>query len=143
MVGTQERQHRRRGQEGLTLIEMIVSVAILSVIGVGFMSGMTTAFRARDISSERIIAENLARGQLEYIRYIDYDALDYNSDVPPPAITVPAGSSITVTTTDYCDDTGEPGFEPCYDPADIQKNTVKVTRDGKTLVTVEDLKTRR
>lgn len=137
MVGTQEGQHLRRGQEGLTLIEMIVSVAILSVIGVGFMSGMTTAFRARDISGERIIAENLARSQLEYIRYVDYDVLDYDW---PPAITPPAGYTITVTTTQYCDTQSPP---VCYDPADIQKNTVRVSRDGKTLVTVEDLKTRR
>ena len=143
MVGTQERQHRRRGQDGLTLMEMLVSMAILGVIGVGFMSGMTTAFRARDISRERVTAENLARNQLEYIRYVAYDALDYGAEVPPPSITVPAGYSITVTTTDYCDGTGEPGFEPCYDPANIQKNTVKVSRDGRTLVTVEDLKTRR
>lgn len=135
MVGTQERQHLRQGQKGLTLIEMVVSVAILSVIGVGFMSGMTTAFRARDISGERIIAENLARDQLEYIRYVAYDVLEYDW---PPAITVPAGYTITVDTTQYCDTT-----PTCYDPADIQKNTVKVSRDGQTLVTVEDLKTNR
>ena len=137
-------------QQGLSMLEVMVALAILGVAGVGLMTGLNGAFRAQDISREQVRAENLARAQLEYIREVDYH-LDYNvaetdcipGCVPPPGVVVPQGYLITVATDLYCDDTGEPGFEPCYNPANIQQNTVRVSREGKGLVVVEDLKTRR
>lgn len=145
---------RLRGQRGLTLLEVIVGLAILGAVGVAFMSGLTGAFRAEDITQEHVKAENLARAQLEYIRYCAYyipPSVPYTLPsgsppctppvsspytVPPPGASIPSGYSITVTVGQYCDAT-----PTCYDISQIQKNTVRVLRDGKGLTTVEDLKT--
>ena len=73
---------------------------------------------------------------MEYIRNQPYIVAPTPYPAPAPGITVPTGYSITVTTTAYVDPvTGTP-----YPEAEIQKNTVTVSRDGKNLVTVEDLK---
>lgn len=142
----------------MTMLEIMVAVGILGVAGVALLLGLSSAFRAQDISREQVQGENLARAQLEYIRFVDYD-LDYNDGctlnttpipgdcVPPPDTFVPSDYTITVTTNVYCDGLGPDGVpgedSDCYSPADIQLNTVRVFREGKGLVVVEDLKTRR
>ncbi len=122
-----------------------MAVGILGVAGVALLLGMNTAFRSQDISREQVRGENLARAQLEYIRELTFDE-DGPYAINPDAST-PSDYSITVTTIDYCDGLGPDGVpggdSDCYDSADIQKNTVSVFRNGKGLVVVEDLKTRR
>lgn len=135
--------HMLRRQSGFTLMEILIAQAILGVIGVVFLMALGTSFRAQGVNREEFTAEYLARAQLEYIRLIPYDASNYDDDVPPPGVTLPSGYTITVTTEDYCDGVGEAGYEPCYDPANIQKNTVKIFRDGQGVTSIEDLKTRR
>ena len=146
-------------QQGLSMLEVMVAVAILGVVGVALMTGLNGAFRAQDISREQVRAENLARAQLEYVREQTYFAAPSNPyiippgddpgaySVPPPGVVVPQGYEIIVTITQYCDGLGpdgEPGGDSdCYVTADIQMNTVRVSREGKGLVVVEDLKTRR
>lgn len=105
------------------------------------MSALGTAYRAQNINREQVRAQNLARAALEEVRFLAYDPTGYQAEVD--AIPRPAGYSITVTTGEYCNGVGEPGYEPCFNSNNIQKNTVKVSRDGKGLVTIEDLKTRR
>ena len=124
-------QARRRGEGGFTLLEMLVAVAILGLVGVGIMAALGTGFRSQDITREQVRAENLVRGALEEIRNQTYLA-SYTLTVP-----VPSGYSIAVDTQPYC-------LAPdCQSDDNIQKNTVTVSRDGKHLVTIEDLKTRR
>jgi len=142
-------------QHGVSMLEIMVAMAILGVAGVALLLGMNTAFRSQDISQEQVRGENLARSQLEYIReqaYFTPPSVPYlippGNDpgaytVPPPVVVIPSDYSITVTTDQYCDGVGDGGFAPCYDPAEIQKNTVRVFRNGKGLVVVEDLKTNR
>ena len=136
---------RLNRQHGVSLLETMVAVGILGVAGVALLLGMSTAFRTQDISREQVQGENLARSQLEYIREVPYD-----EDGPyaiNPDVFIPSDYSITVTTNDYCDGLGPDGVpggdSDCYEPADIQKNTVKVFRAGKGLIVLEDLKTRR
>ncbi len=129
-------------QRGFTLMETMIALGILGFIGVGFMLGLSTVFRVQGITKEQVRAENLARGQLEYIRFVNYK-LNYTTDcvpdcVPPPGLFIPPGYSIAVTTTQYCDAT-----PTCYDVNQIQKNTVSISRDGNPLLFVEDLKTKK
>ena len=148
------RLHR---QHGVSMLEIMVAVGILGVAGVALLLGMNTAFRSQDISREQVRGENLARAQLEYIRFVDYDsnysdgctlnAIPVPVCVPPPDALIPSDYSITVTTSDYCDGLGPDGLpggdSDCYPSAEIQKNAVSVFRNGKGLIVVEDLRTKR
>lgn len=95
------------GQKGVMLLEILLGLAILGVIAVAYMSGMTSTFNAIGISQERVAAESLAKSQVEYIKVQDYVLVD-DYDPGDPAnryelITVPAdlaaaGYSVNITT---------------------------------------------
>lgn len=53
---------------GLTMIEVLLAVAILGVIGIAFMSAMSTATTTLMVGDERTTAESLARRQMEYVK---------------------------------------------------------------------------
>ena len=132
-------KHRLKHAEGgFTLLEVIVALGIFGVVGVAFIIALSSAFQTQDITREQVQGENLARAQLEYIRSQDFVQAPAPYITPASGISVPPGYSITVQTTQYVDPSGT-----AYPVAEIQKNTVTVSRDGKSLVTVEDLKTLR
>lgn len=79
-------------QTGITLIEIIVSVALLSILGSALVGALGTGIKGTIKVDERTTAINLARSQLEYIRTLPYTE-------PPvyPTLTPPTGYTITVT----------------------------------------------
>jgi len=113
------------GREGVALVEVLVAVAILGITLVVFLSAVSTGSVGVAKTEERVTAENLARSQLEYTKSQTYLA----APASYPTVTPPAGYAISA----------EAASIPDADSA-IQKITVSVTRDGETLVTVEDFK---
>ncbi len=109
-----------RGQSGVTLVETLVSLAILGTVSVAFLGGLGTTSRAAIGSDSYSTAENLAQVQMETVRRVAYvyEASDY------PAAPLPAGDdysvySVTITA------------EPLNSPDDgIQRITVTVSRAG-------------
>lgn len=61
-----------RGQKGFSLVEVLVAVAILAVIGVAFLSALTTGYLALVLADEDTVAESLTRTEFENIRNADY-----------------------------------------------------------------------
>ena len=59
---------------GFSLIEVLVSLAILCIIAAGSLSGIATASKAVFIADERATAKNLAESQVEYVKKHDYAA---------------------------------------------------------------------
>jgi type II secretory pathway pseudopilin PulG len=113
------------GQEGVGLVEVLVAVAILGITLVVLLSAISTGSVGVTTTEERVTAENLARSQLEYNKSLAY--------LTPPAsyvtVTPPAGYGISAEAASI---SGGDSY--------IQKITVTITRDGETLVTVEDFK---
>ena len=57
-----------KNEEGISLIEVLVALAILALIGVGFLSALATSSKAIIIADTRTTAESLARSQMEYVK---------------------------------------------------------------------------
>jgi type II secretory pathway pseudopilin PulG len=114
-----------RGEGGLTLVEALVAIAILGggvLTMVLAMSGGALAVREDD---SEVIAQGLARTQLEYIKSCPYDS-EATSYTP---VAAPPGYGITVTVTSV------PGASD-----GIQKVTADITLDGDVIMTVADYK---
>jgi len=119
-------------QEGFGLVEVLVAVAILGMTLVALLAALSTGAIGVATKDEQVTAANLARSQLEYTRDQPYAA-------PPGGyltVTPPAGYTVSVQADSVPEATSVPGA----DPSTIQKITVTVTRNGETLLTVEDFK---
>ena len=113
---------KKRHEQGVTLIEVLVALGILGLVAAVFLSGVALTYRSVVISQERVIAESLAKSQLESIKSGNYSASGSYGD-PIPA---PSGYSISYTTEVL--------------PSGPQKVTVYIYRNGDELFKVEDYK---
>lgn len=77
-----------KNERGMTLIEVLIALAILGLVAVAFLSGLTTVSRALLIADERTTAESLARSQMEYVKSQGYQEAE------------PGGEGIYLTVTD-------------------------------------------
>ena len=75
-------------QGGFTLIEVLISMALLGIIATAFLVAVSTATKATFITDERATAESIARSQLEYIKQQDYLPADPNSEAIYTMITI-------------------------------------------------------
>jgi len=117
-------------ESGVTFIETVVALAILGVIAVTFLNGLTTASKATFIADERATAESLARSQMEWVKNTSYS---YNATEYSPA-PIPSGG-------DYVNYAAIIAAEPLHNPDDgIQKITVTVKRSDKGVIKLEGYK---
>jgi type II secretory pathway pseudopilin PulG len=115
------------GQSGATLIEAIVTMAVLGTIAIAFLSGLATTSRARFLADEQSTAESLAQSQMEWVQSADY-ATSYS---PGP---INSGK-------DYTNYAVTIGAVPLHDPDEgIQKITVTVQYSGEPVVKLEGYK---
>lgn len=140
-----------RRENGISLLETITGMAILGMIGVGFMSALGSTFQATNINDEKVVAENLVRTQLEFLRsqpYCEPGSVPYTIPtdgacgtyaVPPTGVTPPTGYTMTVELNTYCCDASA---NP-YPIAELQQITATVFRDGTFVSQTSDLKTNR
>ena len=112
-------------ESGVTLLETLVALAILGLVAVAFLSGLTTAARATIIADEQATAESIARSQMEYAKSYTYDS----EATTYPTVDTPEGYAVSVEVSSI----------PSTD-ADIQKITVTVNRGSKLILTVEGYK---
>ena len=115
-------------QRGLGLAESVVAVAILGVAVVAFVLALATGSIAVRQGDQQLVAQSLARTQLEYIKNYPYAP----SVITYPTVDTPEGYSISV----------EVGLIPDTD-TDIQKIMVTISRDGEEILTVENYKVNR
>ena len=71
----------RGNSKGVGLIEAIIALAILGIVAVAFLGGLSTALHATFIADERSTAQSLAQSQMEYVKNQEYKPADPNSEV--------------------------------------------------------------
>ena len=80
---------------GISAIEVLIALAIVGVIAIAFLSGLTTASMALIIADERATAESLARSQLESVKNQQYESAPEGGATTYYEITgIPAGYTI-------------------------------------------------
>ncbi len=122
------------GEQGMSLIEVLIALAIMSAVAVVFLLGLTTSSRAVMSSQERVVVDSLAKSQMEsiksqtpYIKVADYNPSDPNKRytlITVPTDLVAQGYAVTV------DDPEDVINPPVTGSDNLQKITVHITRNG-------------
>ncbi len=79
---------------GLTLIEVLIAIALMGIVSVGILGGLSTASRTVSLGDERTTAESLARMQMEYVKGQSYNSTGQNETMYKKIGTIPRGYSI-------------------------------------------------
>jgi prepilin-type N-terminal cleavage/methylation domain-containing protein len=113
---------RIRQEKGMTLLEIIISLALLGIISVTFLAGAQTSAKARFQADERASAKVLAENIIDSVKKMDYSS-SYTAAIPDDY----PGYSAEVTAA-YLDGNA------------LQKITVTITHGGREILTLENYK---
>jgi prepilin-type N-terminal cleavage/methylation domain-containing protein len=109
-----------KSEKGTTLIELVAAVALLGILGAAFLGSTGTASKATLVSEHKVIAESLARSEIEYIKAAPYAA----AYVINPALDIPDNWAMP-----------EPAVENLHGTDDgIQKVTISVMNGGEEVL---------
>jgi prepilin-type N-terminal cleavage/methylation domain-containing protein len=115
----------RKSEKGITLIEVLVSLAVFSIIAVAVLGSLGTSSKVVNATGARETAKNLAESQMEYIKGLDYAA----SYTAAPVGAEYNGFTPTINTTAQGDN---------Y----LQKITISITWGSQNIYTLEGYKVR-
>jgi hypothetical protein len=121
--------NRSGGQRGAGLVEVLVALFITGTAVVIFISSLYSGSKTVGIIYERTTAENLARSQLEYVKGQEYAAAPTTYAILP---SIPSEFSISAEAS-AIEERDE----------NVQKITVTVSRNGETMMVLEDFKVNR
>jgi hypothetical protein len=62
----------KKREEGISLVEVLIALALLGMIAAGFLMAIFTSMKASFIADERTTAESIARSQIEFVKEQDY-----------------------------------------------------------------------
>jgi prepilin-type N-terminal cleavage/methylation domain-containing protein len=117
----------KKYQQGVTLLEVVIAIAILGIIGLAIFTGLSGSTRSVILSDQRTTAESLARAQVEWIKKETFaDNCTYSV-----ATGIPAGFSVYPNPVVAENVTGKPG---------LQKVSFTVRYGTKNVLTVEAYK---
>ena len=85
---------RAKKETGFTLTEIIVGIALFSILGMAFLGALATAVKILNVTNEKQTALSLAESQMEYVKNESYQ----NSYAPGPVPSEYAGYTVTVDT---------------------------------------------
>ena len=120
----------RRNEKGFSLVEVVVAVAIIGLIGLGFSAAFGTGFKVLAQTDELETAKNLAETQMEYVRSLPYDSSGTYAAGPIPGEYPNYSAAVTsapITSRDI----------------NIQKITVNISHGGEQVLALEGYKVHR
>lgn len=128
-----------RNEKGATLVEELMTVAIISFGIVILVAMITTGVIGVRTVDDKVLAESLARSQLEIIKDAAYVADPGTS--PYPSVTPISGYIVTVSIEYW--NTGSGSFTPTQMNYGLQKITVTVSTGGADIIQTAAFKVNR
>jgi len=122
-------------QNGFSLIEILVAIALVGILGMAIPGALSTANRTTIISNEHTMAESLARSQMDYIQNQSYDSID-NPPVYAVLSNLPATYSIVTLMATRLDPKGDGTAQD----DGLQQITVTVKHGTEIVYTLIDFK---
>jgi type II secretory pathway pseudopilin PulG len=104
---------------GFSLIDTVITLALLGIVGLAIVTGLGTASKALILTNERETAKNLAESQIEYAKGFPLFASSYD---PAPIPSEYAGYSVEI----YGDSITSDG--------NLQKIRVIVSHQGRPIL---------
>jgi prepilin-type N-terminal cleavage/methylation domain-containing protein len=117
-----------KGESGFSLIEILISLALIGILAVVFLATFSTGSRVLISTDEQETAKNVAESQMEYVQQQPF-AASYSA---APIGTEYPGYSASIATANITSRDGN-----------IQRITVIVTYDGEDVERLEGFKARR
>ncbi|UCD22458.1 MAG: type II secretion system protein [Chloroflexota bacterium] len=122
---------------GFSMLEVVIAIGLLGIIAVSVLVALQTAALALISADRRATAESIARTQMEWVRYSNYDddlAEGHPQYSLDPQITLPPDYGVETTAIRLNKD-----LNPDDDDG-IQQITVTVSHEDIVVVTLEDYK---
>ena len=119
-----------KNQDGFSMLEVLLSLALIGILVAGILSALATSSRATITNDVQTTAQNLAEGQIEYVR-----SQLYNGNDPPEyqvLADVPAGYNVNCIAIRL-----DPEGDGSDDDDGLQKIMVTVNFSGVTATTIE------
>jgi prepilin-type N-terminal cleavage/methylation domain-containing protein len=115
-----------KSEKGFSLIEVLISLAIIGIVSVGFLSALATSSKAAVKNDQIDTARTLAQSQMEYVR-----KQPYASTYTPESISGSdyAGYSASITTSSLV-----------QRDSLIQKISVTIYKAGSSVTTLDGCK---
>jgi prepilin-type N-terminal cleavage/methylation domain-containing protein len=119
-----------KGQRGMTLLEVLVSVGILASIGMAVLFAMDTNSRASRTLDEQVIGTNLATSYIEAISQLPYDNNSPNEySNAGDNITIPTQYEVVID-CDYSSDATNWADNYSSPDQTLQRISISVSREG-------------
>ena len=134
------------GQQGFTLIEQIVTVAIMSMVLVAGVAALSTGALGLTVTVSRNQAMNLAQEQLECIKGAAFQDSGYNAAAICQDVPDGDGYATTTVVRGVYPNSSESDtslWPDCNSSCDVQLILVSISRGSKTILEIEDLKVNR
>jgi type II secretory pathway pseudopilin PulG len=128
-------------EKGTSLVELLVSLAIIAIIFTTLLSALSTASFGSAEVRERVTAENLARAQLECIQDHPYiigaSPISYTTVCTVTTTSTPSYHThiTSISYWDWSNFTSDP-----EDDGGMQWITVTVSHNGEPIFTIADYK---
>lgn len=128
-----------RNEKGATLVEELMTVAIIGFGIVILVAMITTGVVGVRQVDDKVVAESLARSQLEIIKDAAYEADPGTS--PYPSVTPISGYLVSVSIEYW--NAGSGSFTPTQRNDGLQKITVTVSTGGSDIIQTASFKVNR
>ena len=114
----------RKGEKGLSLVEVVIAIGLLGIVAVGFLTAMRNSTSTLISVDDKETAKNLAESQMEYVK-----GLTFSSTYDPKDIPGYEAYTVNILTDDVASR-----------DENIQHVTVVVERQGQELTRISNYK---
>jgi prepilin-type N-terminal cleavage/methylation domain-containing protein len=153
-LSNKTRKTLRGSSGGFTLIEVLIALALFTIIAFVFAGGLSTASRAVLIADVRTRAESLARTQMESVKSQNYTAASQSpwqvlyqriGGIPTGYLICSVNATTTKNETTNCGDTTSPSiiavaWDSAMNKPASSETTLVIKHDDREVITLEGYK---